>query len=72
MKQPFGFILENVEGLVKHDRGRTLKTIINKLEKLNYYVTWKVLNALDFSIPQDRKRVYIVGTKKHPIFSKIF
>ena len=34
VKQPFGFILENVEGLIKHDRGRTLKTIINKLEKL--------------------------------------
>ena len=73
VKQPFGFILENVEGLVKHDRGRTLKTIINKLEKLNYCVTWKVLNSLDFDIPQDRKRVYIVGTKNHPIslnFSK--
>jgi DNA (cytosine-5)-methyltransferase 1 len=57
-KQPFGFLLENVEGLVKHDHGRTLATILNKLEQLNYRVTWKVLNAKNFGIPQDRKRIY--------------
>ena len=66
-KQPFGFLLENVEGLVKHDRGRTLATILNKLEQLNYNVTWKVLNAKDFGVPQDRKRIYIVGNKNYPI-----
>ena len=66
-KQPFGFLLENVEGLVKHDRGRTLATILHKLEQLDYHVTWKVLNAKDFGIPQDRKRIYIAGNKIHPI-----
>lgn len=66
-KQPFGFLLENVEGLVKHDQGRTLGTILNKLEQLDYHVTWKVLNAKNFGIPQDRKRIYIAGNKKHPI-----
>lgn len=66
-KQPFGFLLENVEGLVKHDRGNTLATILKKLKLLNYHVTWKVLNAKDFGIPQDRKRIYLVGNKKHPI-----
>lgn len=70
-KQPFGFVLENVEGLVNHDRvnktdkiGRTLTTILQTLDELNYHVSWKVLNAKDFGVPQDRKRIYIVGTKK--------
>lgn len=63
-KSPKGFILENVEGLVSHDNGRTLKTIINNLE-VNYKVSYKVLNAKDFGVPQDRKRIYIVGVKKN-------
>lgn len=68
-KKPYGFILENVEGLVKHDIenkkdeiGRTLKTIVQKLETLGYNVTWKVLNAAYFGLPQARKRIFIVGT----------
>ncbi|MGL5874426.1 MAG: DNA (cytosine-5-)-methyltransferase [Xenococcaceae cyanobacterium] len=69
-KQPFGFLLENVEGLVEHDRGKTLITILNKLEKLDYQVAWKVLNAKEFEIPQDRKRIYIVGTKNYSISLK--
>ncbi|MFM6025949.1 MAG: DNA (cytosine-5-)-methyltransferase [Dolichospermum sp.] len=66
-KSPFGFLLENVEGLVKHDDGKTLTTILNKLKQLGYQVKCEVLNARDFGIPQDRKRVYIVGTKTNPI-----
>lgn len=74
-KKPYGFILENVEGLVKHDPefktdeiGRTLKTILNVLEnKLGYKVTWKVFDSIDFGIPQSRKRIFIVGTKKSKI-----
>jgi len=69
-KQPFGFLLENVEGLVKHNHGKTLATILSKLELLNYQVTWEVFNAKDFGIPQDRKRIYIAGTKKHLISLK--
>ncbi|MCX5984878.1 MAG: DNA (cytosine-5-)-methyltransferase [Nostocales cyanobacterium LacPavin_0920_SED1_MAG_38_18] len=66
-KSPFGFLLENVEGLVQHDDGRTLTTIVNKLEQLGYQVKCDVLNARDFGVPQDRKRVYITGTKTNPI-----
>lgn len=70
-KKPYGFILENVEGLVKHDSennreviGRTFSTILDKLEnELGYTVSWKVLDAIDFGLPQSRKRVFIVGTK---------
>ena len=73
--QPKGFILENVEGLVKHDLenkhdeiGRTLKTILDKLEnELNYQVTWKVLDSVHFGVPQSRKRVFIVGTKNEKV-----
>ena len=66
-KSPFGFLLENVEGLVQHDDGRTLTTIVNKLEQLGYQVKCDVLNARDFGVPQDRKRVYITGTKTNSI-----
>lgn len=74
-KQPYGFILENVEGLVKHDIegkndeiGRTLTTILYKLEhELGYYVTWKVLDSVEFGLPQSRKRIFIVGTKDKPL-----
>lgn len=70
-KDPYGFVLENVEGLVNHDKenpkdeiGRTLSLILNHLNALGYEINWKVLNAKDFGVPQDRKRIYIVGTKK--------
>lgn len=61
-KKPQGFILENVEGLVNHDNGRTLNTIISKLLDLGYKVEYKVLNSSQFGVPQERKRIYIVGT----------
>lgn len=63
-KQPQGFILENVEGLVNHDGGRTLEVIKQHLDALNYEYDYKVLNAKDFGVPQERKRIYIVGSKK--------
>ncbi len=73
-KKPYGFILENVEGLVTHDRekktdkiGRTLITIIHSLETMGYKVNWKVLDAKDFGLAQTRNRIYIVGTLKDKI-----
>ncbi|MEM9543016.1 MAG: DNA (cytosine-5-)-methyltransferase [Cyanobacteria bacterium P01_E01_bin.42] len=71
-KQPSEFILENVEGLVTNDAGKTLKTILQTLQDLGYQVSWKVLNAIEFGVPQNRKRVYIVGTKDRPIFLDTF
>lgn len=73
-KKPYGFILENVEGLVTHDRenssdkiGRTLSTIIHSLETMGYAVNWKVLDAKNFGLAQTRNRIYIVGTLKDKI-----
>lgn len=61
-KKPKGFLLENVEGLVNHDKGNTLKTIINVLNELGYKTNYRVLNSNQFGVPQTRKRIYIVGT----------
>lgn len=66
-KKPLGFILENVEGLVNHDKGNTLKTIIEHLEGLGYKVSYRVLNSKDFGVPQERKRIYITGTFRERI-----
>lgn len=54
-------LLENVKQLVGHDGGRTFKVILQRLENLGYHIKWKVLNALDFGLPQKRERVIIVG-----------
>lgn len=66
-KKPYGFILENVEGLVNHDSGKTFETITGKLKKMKYILSHKVLNSKDFGLPQDRKRIFIVGTKDRKI-----
>lgn len=60
-KKPKYLFLENVPGLLSHDRGRTFKTILSSLDELGYDVTWQVLNSKDFGVPQSRKRLYIVG-----------
>jgi DNA (cytosine-5)-methyltransferase 1 len=62
-KQPKAIFLENVKGLFNHDKGKTLKTILNVLrEDLGYYVPDpQVLNAKDFGVPQNRERIFIVG-----------
>ena len=64
-KNPKGFILENVEGLVGHDGGNTLDVILGNLRAAKYKVSYNVLNSVDFGIPQERKRIYIVGIKEN-------
>lgn len=61
-KRPKGFILENVEGLVNHDGGKTLQVIVDRLAALNYKFDFRVLNSKHFGVPQERKRIYIVGS----------
>lgn len=60
-KKPSAFMLENVRNLTAHDGGRTFKVIIEHLESLGYHVYSKVLNALDYGVPQRRERIIIVG-----------
>lgn len=58
------FILENVKGLVNHDNGQTLDSIVKLLEKSGYALFYKVLNSSDFGVPQLRERVYFVGIRQ--------
>lgn len=60
-KKPKVVFFENVANLVKHDEGRTFLTIYNTLAELGYYVKYKVMNASDYGIPQQRNRIYIVA-----------
>lgn len=61
-KRPRAVLLENVKQLVSHDKGRTLERIIQELENLGYHISWKILNALDYGLPQKRERILIAGT----------
>lgn len=61
VKRPPAFMLENVRNLTAHDNGNTFLTIKKHLETLGYNVYAKVLNALDYGVPQKRERIFIVG-----------
>lgn len=61
-KRPKAFSLENVEGLMSHGEGGALKTIVSHLESIGYKVSYSVLNSRYFGVPQERRRIYIVGT----------
>ena len=60
-KQPRLLLLENVKGLLSHDKGETFATILKTLDEIGYDVQWQVLNSKDFGVPQNRERVFIVG-----------
>ena len=62
-KKPSGFLLENVEGLVEHDGGKTFEVMLSTLKSLGYYLNFKVLDGQHFGLAQSRKRIYIVGSK---------
>ena len=60
-KQPRLLVLENVKGLLSHDKGQTFHTIITTLDELGYDVEWQVLNSKNHGVPQNRERVFIIG-----------
>lgn len=67
-KKPKVFILENVQHLLNHDKKRTFKIMKEKLEEIGYTVSYKVLNARDFGVPQNRERIIIIGSAYGEIF----
>jgi DNA (cytosine-5)-methyltransferase 1 len=69
VKRPAALMLENVKQVASHDGGRTLAVIRQKLEALGYFVHIKVLNALDFGLPQKRERIIIVGFRQNLAFA---
>ena len=71
-KQPNVVLLENVKHLMYHDKKRTFATILASLNELGYYTEWKVLNAAEYGVPQNRERIIIIASKNKPFdFSKI-
>lgn len=66
-KLPKAFILENVRHLIAHDEGKTFEIILKSLKQANYEVSYKVLKASDFNVPQHRPRVYLVGFLKDKV-----
>jgi DNA (cytosine-5)-methyltransferase 1 len=70
---PKVFFIENVKGLISHDKGKTLKSIIKSINVKNKYtISYKVLNAYDYEVPQKRERVFIIGTRKDLNLNYIF
>jgi DNA (cytosine-5)-methyltransferase 1 len=63
-QKPAAFLLENVKLLAGHDRGRTLRLIMETLKDLGYHADYRILNALSFGLPQKRERVFIVGSRR--------
>ena len=63
IKKPSHFIWENVKGALSSNGGRDFATILNAFSEAGYSLTWQVLNAKDFGVPQNRERVFVVGTR---------
>lgn len=69
IKKPQAFLLENVKGLLSHDKGETFKIILKYLQEAGYNVFHEVLNSKDYDLPQNRERVFIAGFKNKVNFS---
>ena len=72
VKKPALLFLENVPGLLNHDKGRTFQTILRALDEIGYDVSWTVLNSANFGVSQARKRVYITGFLRGKCCGEVF
>src|SRR5690606_37234316 len=63
-KHPKALLLENVKGLVNHDKGRTLDIMIETLNEIGYVVDFEILNSKYFGVPQNRERIFIVAIRE--------
>lgn len=70
--KPRYLFLENVKGLLNHDRGSTFEVILSALDELGYDVEWQVLNSKNFGVPQNRERVFIIGHLRGGSGRKVF
>jgi DNA (cytosine-5)-methyltransferase 1 len=71
-KKPQALLLENVKNLVNHDGGNTLRVILENLDTLGYEVSWKILSARHFGVPQSRERIILVGIRKETAQNSVF
>jgi len=72
VKKPKIIFLENVKGLLNHDKGNTFAKILSTLDELGYDVEWNVLNSKNFGVPQNRERVFIIGHLRGTGGRKVF
>ncbi len=70
--QPRYLFLENVKGLLSHNKGETFATILTALHELGYDAEWQILNSKDFGVPQNRERVFIIGHLRGERTGKVF
>lgn len=74
--KPKLFVLENVAAMEKHNNGKTIQEIVNSFKQLGYTIKYKILNSADYGVPQERRRIFIVGIKgnknnfKYPTIKK--
>ncbi len=71
-KRPRHLVLENVKGLLSHDSGKTFQTIVGVLTGLGYNIQWQVLNSRHFGVPQNRERVFLVGSLREEPRPEVF
>jgi len=72
VKRPKLLLLENVRGLLSHDKGRTFGLILSTFSDLGYILQWQILNSKDFGVPQNRERVFIIGHLGKECFKQVF
>ena len=70
--KPKYLLLENVKGLLSHDKGRTFGVILSALDELGYNAEWQVLNSKNFGVPQNRERIFIIGHLRGEGSRKVF
>jgi DNA (cytosine-5)-methyltransferase 1 len=70
--QPKYLFLENVKGLLNHDKGDTFEVILRTLDEIGYDAEWQVLNSKHFGVPQNRERVFIIGHLRGSGGGKVF
>lgn len=71
-KKPRYFLLENVKGLLSHDKGKTFQTILKVLDELGYNVSWSIYNSKDYDVPQNRERLFFKGYFRRECGGEIF
>ncbi|WZK93731.1 DNA (cytosine-5-)-methyltransferase [Staphylococcus phage SpP] len=62
--QPKYFLFENVKGMLSHDKGNTIRVVLETFNELGYYIDFNIFNSKYYGVPQNRERIYIVGKRK--------
>ncbi|MFW5489075.1 MAG: DNA (cytosine-5-)-methyltransferase [Desulfovibrio sp.] len=68
-KRPRWFVMENVVGLLTHNKGKLLESLLDEYSSLGYSVSWTILNAANYGVPQNRERLFIVGNNANIRYS---